>query len=63
MTEYARYNGIDYKFVTEDDGWVSIYEYDKYSNTYFPVIQAADMAHAHSYCVLREPIPVQFNIL
>lgn len=59
--EYARYNGIDYKLVTESDGWISIYEYNPHSGSYSPLIQARDMEHAHSYCCMREPVPAGVN--
>lgn len=37
-------NGIDYLFVTMNDGWIAIFEYSE--GYYIPKTQAADEAHA-----------------
>lgn len=52
------YNGIDYKFLTMQDGWIVIFEYNPESCEYKPLIEAADIEHARSYCDRRERIPV-----
>ena len=49
-------NRIDYEFVTMRDGWIAVFE--KCGCNYDPLIQAADIAHAESYCNLREPVTV-----
>lgn len=53
-TFYA--NKIDYLFATLPDGWIAIFE--NAGGDYIPLIQAADRAHAETYCVMREPLPV-----
>lgn len=53
-TFYA--NRINYFFATLPDGWTAIFENN--NGDYTPLIQAADRAHAESYCILREPLPV-----
>lgn len=53
-TFYA--NRINYFFATLPDGWTAIFE--SYNGYYTPLIQAADRAHAESYCNLREPLTV-----
>lgn len=64
-TSYCSYraNRISYKFVTMNDNWIAIFEYDHMRGEYIPLIQARDMEHAESYCDLREPIPVPVNKL
>lgn len=49
-------NRIDYVFVTLRDGWIAVFQRDY--NAYTPLIQAADIPHAESYCYMREPITV-----
>ena len=49
-------NRINYVFVKMNDGWIAIFEKDP--SGYTPLIQAADRAHAESYCYMREPVPV-----
>lgn len=49
-------NGIDWVFYTLPDGWIAVFEYDE--GEYLPRIQAADMAHARSWCVMRERLTV-----
>ena len=58
ITETATFyaNRINYFFTTLPDGWTAIFEND--NGDYIPLIQAADKAHAESYCILREPLPV-----
>lgn len=48
-------NGLDYIFILEQDGWISIM--DVTGGNYRPVIQAKDVEHAESYIALREPVP------
>lgn len=55
-TEDYSANGIDYVFALLPDGWTAIFERD-YTG-YAPLIQAADEAHARSYCDLRAPVRV-----
>ena len=45
-------NGIDYAFATMKDGWIAIFEVD--DGVYIPKIQAADEAHAISWCNMIE---------
>lgn len=52
--EYA--NGIDYLFIVELDGWVSIIERNKVG--YRLVIQACNREKALEYIAMREPITV-----
>ena len=54
-------NGIQYTFAPLPDGWIAIFERD--AGEFVPLIQAANMAHARSYCVLREPLPVSATII
>ena len=58
VTETATFyaNRINYFFATLPDGWTAIFESD--NGDYTPLIQAADKAHAESYCIMREPLPV-----
>ena len=53
-------NGIDYIFIHEKDGWISIMNVT--GGIYKPVIQAKDSEHADNFIALREPltVPVQF---
>ena len=53
-------NGMHFIFVSMKDGWTAVFEQD--GGQYIPVIQAADMEHAQSYCNLLEPlrVPVKF---
>lgn len=52
-------NGIDYRLVTMTDGWIAIFEWD--DGMYLPRTQAFDMAHALSWCAMREcvHVPIQ----
>lgn len=52
------YNGIDYKFLTTQDGWIVVFEYNADISEYKPLIEAVDIEHARSYCERRERIPV-----
>lgn len=54
-------NGIDYLVYTLPDTWRAIFEYNKYSGEYIPLIQAKDDQHVKSYINLREPITVPFE--
>jgi hypothetical protein len=53
-------NRLDYLFIHEADGWVSVVE--TAGGDYRAVIQAADVGHAESYIAMIEPltVPVQF---
>lgn len=53
-------NGIDYAFATMKDGWIAIFEVD--DGVYIPKMQAADEAHAISWCNMIERPQVQFNV-
>lgn len=53
-------NGIDYVFATMKDGWIAIFEVD--DGVYIPKMQAADEAHAISWCNMIERPQVQFNV-
>lgn len=59
--EHIRINNIDYLFITGGSGWVFILE--KGEGVYYPVIQAADRAHAVSYCNMRECPRVPFTVM
>lgn len=48
-------NGIDYLFIYEADGWISIIESD--GGIHRLLIQAKDYEHAMSYIMRREPAP------
>ena len=61
-TETAWINKIYYLFATLSDGWVAVFEIGN-SGELLPQIQASDMPHARSYCELREPITVPFNVI
>ena len=52
------YNGIDYRFLTTQDGWIVVFEHNADISEYKPLIEAADIEHARSYCARRERIPV-----
>ena len=54
-------NGIDYLFVTMNDGWIAIFEYSE--GYYIPKTQAADEAHALSWCGMIERPRVPFNVI
>jgi len=55
------YNGIFYRYYEMPDGWISIFEIDM--GVSIPVIQAADLPHARSWCSLREPVPVPLQVI
>lgn len=55
-SEHRYYNGIDYIFGTMKDGWIAISETDAFG--IYPCIQAKDMEHAESWCVMRERVNV-----
>ncbi len=57
-TSRERYhaNGIDYLFIGLSDGWTAIFEICR--GDYTPIIQAATLDKAKSYCNLREPVTV-----
>lgn len=55
------FNGIDYAFATMNDGWIAIFEVD--DGMYIPKMQAADEAHADSWCYMIERPRVQFNVI
>ena len=50
-------NNINYEFIEEEDGWISIYRNDSnYGGRKF-LVQAKDIEKAKSYCCLIEPAP------
>lgn len=55
-------NTLDYIFVTEEDGWISIIQDDRNSG-YHPIIQAKDRDKALDYIAFIEPVTVPMNIL
>lgn len=59
--EHKYINGIDYTFATMKDGWIAIFEVD--DGAYIPKMQAADEAHADSWCYMIERPRVQFNVI
>lgn len=61
-TDTTWINGIQYKFATLDDGWIAIFEIGRDGKPH-PQIQAADMAHAESWCYMRDPINVPFDVI
>lgn len=60
-SEHYYSNTVNYIFVAMRDGWTAVFERD--GAQYIPVIQAADIEHAQSYCNLREPIRVPINLI
>ena len=44
--------------MTTQDGWIVVFEYNADISEYKPLIEAADIEHARSYCERRERIPV-----
>ena len=54
-------NGIDYVFIEEADGWISIIERNECG--YSPLLQAANRQKAIEYIVMREPLPVAVNVI
>ena len=54
-------NGIDYVFIVESDGWISIIERNECG--YTPLLQAVNRQKAIEYIVMRETIPVSVNII
>ena len=59
--EYKYFNGIDYLFVTMNDGWIAIFEYA--DGCYIPKIQAANEMRAASWCNMIERPSVPFNVI
>ena len=57
---HKHFNGIDYIFATMTDGWIAIFETGE--GGYVPKMQAADEAHADSWCAMRERLPVPFSV-
>lgn len=55
------FNGIEYEFAEMEDGWIAVFEVDR--GRYFPVIQAADLPHAESYCAMIEPATVPMEVI
>lgn len=55
-------NTIHYMFATLKDGWVAIFEIG-YNGQLYPQIQASDMAHAESWCTMREPLTVPISAI
>lgn len=56
-------NGLKYQFIEMNDGWMAVWEHNTNNGEYNPVIQAADLGKARSYCVFLEPINVPFNVI
>lgn len=54
-------NGLDYIFIYEADGWISIF--DVTGGIYTPKIQAKDIEHAESYITFIEPLPPFVNVI
>ena len=54
-------NGLDYVFVKEPDGWISILQRQQ-SGEYTPIIQARDEPHAKGYIYMIEPLTIPANI-
>ena len=48
-------NNIDYWFITEMDGWISIIEVNPDAG-YIPLIQACNIDKAEDYIALREKV-------
>ena len=55
-------NGLDYVFVKEPDGWISILQ-RKQNGEYIPKIQAKDEPHAKGYIGMIEPVLIPTNII
>ena len=55
-------NGIDYVFVKEPDGWISILQRQQ-DGEYAPKIQAKDEPHAKGYIDMIEQLTIPANIL
>lgn len=60
-TENKWCNGIEYIFGVMKDGWIAIFERERGRLT--PLIQAADMPHALSWCNRRERVTVPLQEL
>lgn len=60
-TERIQANTIDYLFITEQDGWISIIE--RKEGRYIPCLQANNREHALTWITMREPVTVQVNSL
>lgn len=54
-------NDMHFIFVPMRDGWTAVFEQD--GGQYIPVIQAADIPHAQSYCNMLEPVRVPVNFI
>ena len=54
-------NNLSYVFVTESDGWISIFL--KEGLGYRAIIQAKDREHAMSYIAMIEPVPACCEII
>lgn len=54
-------NNIQYKFVEEDDNWITIYKWDTINFKWIGLIQAMNIEKAKEFCDLRaEPkVPLQ----
>lgn len=55
-------NGLDYVFVKEHDGWISILQRQQ-NGEYAPKIQAKDEQHAKGYIGMIEPVLIPTNII
>ena len=55
-------NGLDYVFVKEPDGWISILQRQQ-NGEYIPRIQAKDEPHAKGYIDMIEQLTIPANIL
>ena len=58
--EHKNANTLNYIFITEPDGWISIIEY--IDGRYIAKLQACDQQKAYEYITLREPLNIQVNI-
>ena len=56
-------NGIEYEFVEEKDGSISIYQIHEITRERIPCIQAINMDKALAWCSMRERPRIQFNVL
>ena len=56
-------NGIEYEFVEEKDGWISIYQIHDITRERIPCIQAINMDKALDWCSMRERPRIKLNVL
>ncbi len=53
-------NGIEWRFVMMNDGWIAVFQYDGY---YIPKFQAKDREHAISRCNMYEMPQIALNVI